>query len=91
MGGMLGRECDPPQPRLLSTDIVCETQHIARGSPQHVGYVLAFSPTASNLSSKRIGCYRRPDGFSSSLYELATSHLDLRRALTELVRDDLNI
>jgi len=82
---VLGCELEAAQPCLLGIDVVCKTEHIACSGAQHVGHVLAFSPTAIDSSPKRIGCYRRPDGFSSSLYELTTGHLNLRRALTELV------
>jgi hypothetical protein len=79
------------QPCLLASDVVCETEHIARSGTQHVSDVFAFSPAAIDLSPKSISCYRRPDGFSGSLYELVTCHLDLRRALAEFVRDRLNV
>src|SRR5450432_2237820 len=53
--------------------------------------MLALAAAVIDLGSKGIGCDRRPDRFCCRLNELSTRHLDLRRALTEFLRDRVNV
>jgi hypothetical protein len=88
---VFGSLLEPPQPCFLGSHVAREAEHLVCCGTQHVGNVLALAATVIDLGSKRVGCDRRPDRFCRSLNELSTRHLGLHRALTEFVRDRVNV